>query len=754
VKIKKSIYIVVVTLLLNGCGSQTDNDIVDERIDKDAIYIEENKQLTLQLQEDDNIVTYTLSGEDASYFILDSETRDICFKVVPDYEIKTIYKFEVIKTDKEGETSTQKFTIRINDIDEDTTQTGYIADSGIEGLEYKTSSGIVGITGESGKYYFLTGDKISFKLGNIQFGSEVSATTKVITPLTLYGVDKKSYKEDINSVNVLRFFQTLDSDGFHDNGIQIDAKITSQFYDVESIDFSDEQDINKTLTKVGITEPLVDMQTAKNNMDITLSKIDNNIISSHNEKYKLFYDYSKSYFSLELLKLDSSISDKLDFTTTYTQLVAQLKESSPTQKMILSLLEKDKNLDTKMIESMQTISTLLLEIYNSQDFRISDEQLQNLKDSLGENYNSVMNILIDTNSDTMVQTYFNEIGMVLKMASSLTNKVLGIDTLITQMSDALSKITSVEKNIDIKAMIVLAKKFLNRYYESDATPQKMITAINKEYSLELDKDISFENIEEFNIVIDAIAQKYKNNESSTYDEILAYVENPLEKKIDKEDYDKTAILDEVLKFISLYNNYYENHKKNISTQNVEFQYSTIVSKVTGKVWMDRNLGASRVCQDAGDVECFGDYYQWGREADGHQKKESAILSTLATTIVPNHELFIVSSQENGYDWTSSDTNGIQRATSWNICPVGFRVPTLAEIRAENIHNDKDAFSQLKLPLSGYRFASGFLGYENLIGNIWTANMNGNYSYRFYFSEDDTDIKKYGRAVGFPVRCIE
>jgi len=745
------------SLLLSSCGSQSDNDIVNEKIDKDAIYIDENKELNLKLQENEDIVKYSLSGEDSFYFTFDEEAKIIEFKVAPDYEIKTIYKFEIVQTDKEGEVSTKKFTIRINDIDEDTTKTGYIADSGIEGLEYKTSSGIVGLTGDDGKYYFLDGDSVSFKLGNIKFGSEISATTKVITPLTLYGTDIKDYKNDTETLNILRFFQTLDSDGFHDNGIQIDSKVTSKFYDVDEIDFSDEKDINATLLKVGITENLVDIQIAKNNMDITLTKIDNNVISSNSERYKLFYDYSKNYFSLKLLELDSSSSKKLDFTKIYTQLVEQLKESSPTQEIIMQLLQQDKSdsiSKENMINSMQTVATLLLNIYNSKDFKITEKQLQELKDSLGNEYNNVMKNLVASDSDKMVQSYFNEIGMLLKIASSLTNRVIGTDKLISQMGEALSEVTSSGKNIDTKAMIVLAKTFLNKYYESDANPQKIVTSINDEYKLQLDKSISFENIEEFNVVIDAIAQKYTNQENRTYDKILAYVENPLEKKLNKNEYDKTVILDEVLKFISLYNNYYESYQSSIVSQKSDFKYSTIVSQVTGKVWMDRNLGASRVCQDANDAECFGDYYQWGRGADGHQKKESSILSTLATTIIPNHELFIVSSQDDSYDWTSADKNGIQRVSSWNICPAGFRVPTLAEIRAEDIGDDKDAFSILKLPLSGYRFASGFLGYQNLIGNIWTANMNGNYSYRFYFSEDDTDIKKYGRAVGFPIRCIE
>jgi hypothetical protein len=51
-------------------------------------------------------------------------------------------------------------------------------------------------------------------------------------------------------------------------------------------------------------------------------------------------------------------------------------------------------------------------------------------------------------------------------------------------------------------------------------------------------------------------------------------------------------------------------------------YGTVKSPYTGKIWLDRNLGASQVCDrnnsftDNNDYvtsqqNCFGDYYQWG-----------------------------------------------------------------------------------------------------------------------------------------------
>ena len=46
-------------------------------------------------------------------------------------------------------------------------------------------------------------------------------------------------------------------------------------------------------------------------------------------------------------------------------------------------------------------------------------------------------------------------------------------------------------------------------------------------------------------------------------------------------------------------------------------YNTITSS-TGRVWLDRNLGATQVCTSSTDTACYGGLYQWGRDTDGHQ----------------------------------------------------------------------------------------------------------------------------------------
>src|SRR5690554_6304293 len=65
-----------------------------------------------------------------------------------------------------------------------------------------------------------------------------------------------------------------------------------------------------------------------------------------------------------------------------------------------------------------------------------------------------------------------------------------------------------------------------------------------------------------------------------------------------------------------------------------------VTTTTGKVWMDRNLGASQVATTSTDAAAYGDLYQWGRCFDGHQKRTSGTTITLSATDTPGHNDFI------------------------------------------------------------------------------------------------------------------
>ncbi|MCK5293976.1 MAG: hypothetical protein KAJ49_04940 [Arcobacteraceae bacterium] len=190
-------------------------------------------------------------------------------------------------------------------------------------------------------------------------------------------------------------------------------------------------------------------------------------------------------------------------------------------------------------------------------------------------------------------------------------------------------------------------------------------------------------------------------------------------------------------------------------------YNTVVSPYTGKVWLDRNIGASRVCLSLDDKACYGDYFQWGRGADGHEKEKSQSKSTLSSKDTPTHSKFL-KAPESPYDWRGGQNSDLWQEIDGanNPCPTNFRIPTIDELMAETkkqeLKNSKDVYeSFLKLPSAGYKDRStSFLHKKGIRGNLWSSSTINKYSDYLLFNL--TEIKRYSdsRANGFAVRCIK
>ena len=67
----------------------------------------------------------------------------------------------------------------------------------------------------------------------------------------------------------------------------------------------------------------------------------------------------------------------------------------------------------------------------------------------------------------------------------------------------------------------------------------------------------------------------------------------------------------------------------------------VTNPTTGRIWMDRNLGATQAATSSTDANSYGDLYQWGRRSDGHQCRTSATTTTLSSTDQPANASFIV-----------------------------------------------------------------------------------------------------------------
>ncbi|MBT3479714.1 MAG: hypothetical protein HN665_00960 [Candidatus Marinimicrobia bacterium] len=185
---------------------------------------------------------------------------------------------------------------------------------------------------------------------------------------------------------------------------------------------------------------------------------------------------------------------------------------------------------------------------------------------------------------------------------------------------------------------------------------------------------------------------------------------------------------------------------------------TVTNPVTGRIWMDRNLGASNVASSSTDINSYGSLYQWGRDTDGHELRTSSTTNTVSNTTSPGHSKFVI-----GYDnWISPQNDSLWQGVNEinNPGPIGFRIPTVAEWEAEKLSwvssNAAGALaSVLKLPMGGAR--SRMTGAIGNVGNFVgyrTSNLNGAESRVLGISLNNVLIGNRARGDGNCVRCIK
>ena len=183
-------------------------------------------------------------------------------------------------------------------------------------------------------------------------------------------------------------------------------------------------------------------------------------------------------------------------------------------------------------------------------------------------------------------------------------------------------------------------------------------------------------------------------------------------------------------------------------------YKTVTSPTTAKVWLDRNMGATQACTAIDDSDCFGDYYQWGRKTDGHEKTTSTSSTTLATDVNNAGSEFILSSS----DWTGIgvDRYGKERMYNWkntdgnSVCPTGFRVPISDEFQAESLGNTlSDVFGGfLKIATAGsYDENKSFISTH---AALWTSNPQER---EIAIYDTKTEYFGQSRTYAQNVRCI-
>ena len=202
----------------------------------------------------------------------------------------------------------------------------------------------------------------------------------------------------------------------------------------------------------------------------------------------------------------------------------------------------------------------------------------------------------------------------------------------------------------------------------------------------------------------------------------------------------------------------------------------VKSPYTGRIWMDRNLGATRAAVSGTDHLSYGCLFQWGRINDGHGEINwtSGTTGTPVFNDITSQGIPRTLSDFPGHPYFIDYANWSGNPELWNPvvktrsdpCPSGFRVPTLGEIISEyNEFQDAglstfDAF--LKVPYAGIRDGnSAALLYTGERSYIWGSSDVGSYvRYIFVYpsfpAQNDTYYNRQNsnNGLGYSVRCIK
>ena len=195
----------------------------------------------------------------------------------------------------------------------------------------------------------------------------------------------------------------------------------------------------------------------------------------------------------------------------------------------------------------------------------------------------------------------------------------------------------------------------------------------------------------------------------------------------------------------------------------------VVNPLTGKTWMDRNLGATRVATSSSDASSYGDLYQWGRGNDGHQCRNSDTSNIISSNDFPGHGEFIVTFHPE-YNWQNPVNSNLWQGVNGvnNPCPTGYRIPTESEWENERLSwfssNSAGAYAtSLKLSSAGIRDYTNWAPVMDIgnSGHYWSSTY-GNYlagnnlplvsflCFIDFSAAIDARVSSYGCSV----RCIK
>ncbi|KAA0127151.1 T9SS type A sorting domain-containing protein [Chryseobacterium sp. SN22] len=205
---------------------------------------------------------------------------------------------------------------------------------------------------------------------------------------------------------------------------------------------------------------------------------------------------------------------------------------------------------------------------------------------------------------------------------------------------------------------------------------------------------------------------------------------------------------------------------------------TTVRSADGEIWLQQNMGSSKVAASINDTEAYGDLFQWGRWDDGHQLRNSAIVATAPAVNDPSGlnggNSGFYSAGSNSFSnwwsegapndqWTAANPSSATATNGADPCKAmgaGWRLPLGSEIEtvlaAENISDTGSAFSShLKMVPAGMKDYNGIFspGARLYLWSSSSSPYTGS-GQHLYISMYSALTNSSGRDGGMSVRCMK
>ena len=192
---------------------------------------------------------------------------------------------------------------------EPTENTGVFLDSPVVNIGYRTET-LDGVTNSLGQYKYITGETVTFFIGDLQFPA-VKAKD-VITPLDLANTQSVS---DSTVVNMIRLLQTLDKDGNVSNGITITdaAKAAATQVDFKLSNFESSAAVTNLILNAGQDSSLSELISSEDALahfvqalkDNGIKADGNSDLLNQNTYYQVFLDAPETYSALSKVSFNA-----------------------------------------------------------------------------------------------------------------------------------------------------------------------------------------------------------------------------------------------------------------------------------------------------------------------------------------------------------------------------------------------------------------------------------------------------------------